>query len=37
VQLYRLDIMLDFRGSSPPFWITVRNGQVTRIAEQYLP
>jgi hypothetical protein len=37
VQLYRLDIMLDFRGSSPPFWITVRNDQVTRIAEQYIP
>jgi hypothetical protein len=37
VQLDRLEIMLDVRGSSPPFWITVRNGQVTRIAEQYLP
>ena len=37
VQLYRLDILLDFRHSSPPFWITVRNDQVTRIAEQYIP
>lgn len=37
VQLYRLEIMLDFRGNSPPFWITVRNEQVIRIAEQYLP
>jgi hypothetical protein len=37
VQLSRLKIMLDFRGYSPPFWITVRNDQVIRIAEQYLP
>jgi hypothetical protein len=37
VQLYRLQILLDSRGYSPPFWITVRNDQVTRIAEQYLP
>ena len=37
VQLYRLEIMLDARGYSPPFWITVRSDQVTGIAEQYLP
>jgi hypothetical protein len=37
VQLDRLDILLNSRHSGPPFWITVRNGQVTRIAEQYIP
>jgi hypothetical protein len=37
VQLSRLEILLDARGDSPPFWITVRNDQVVRIAEQYLP
>jgi hypothetical protein len=25
------------RQSSMPFWITVRHGQVVRIAEQYIP
>jgi hypothetical protein len=37
VQLYRLEILLDARGYSPPFWITVRSDQVVKIAEQYLP
>jgi hypothetical protein len=37
VQLYRLQIMLDAHGYSPPFWITVRSDQVTKVAEQYLP
>jgi hypothetical protein len=37
VQLYRLQIMLDARGYSPPFWITVRSDQVVKVAEQYLP
>jgi hypothetical protein len=36
VQLYRLDIVLP-SSYSPPFWITVRHGQVVRIAEQYVP
>ena len=37
VQLYRLEILLDARGDSPPFWITVRHHRVVKIAEQYLP
>ncbi|HZD67684.1 MAG TPA: hypothetical protein VFA45_01805 [Actinomycetes bacterium] len=37
VGLPRLEIMLDFRGHSPPFWITVRHDEIVRIAEQYLP
>jgi hypothetical protein len=37
VQLYRLQIMLDAHGDSPPFWITVQHDQVVRIAEQYIP
>jgi hypothetical protein len=36
VPLDRLRIVL-LGKSSPPFWITVRNGQVVKIAEQYLP
>ena len=36
VQLYRLAIVLP-PTYSPPFWITVRHGQVVRIAEQYVP
>jgi hypothetical protein len=36
VPLDRLRIVLLGR-NSPPFWITVQDGQVTRIAEQYLP
>jgi hypothetical protein len=36
VQLYRLDIVLPST-YSPPIWITVRHGQVVRIAEQYVP
>jgi hypothetical protein len=37
VSLDRLEVMLDFRGYSPPFWITVRSDQVIKVAEQYLP
>ena len=37
VSLDRLEVMLDFRGYSPPFWITARSDQVIKIAEQYLP
>jgi hypothetical protein len=37
VPLDRLKIMLDFRGSSPPFWITVRHDQIVKLAEQYVP
>ncbi len=36
VPLWRLAIVLP-RGGAGPFWITVRHGQVTRIAEQYMP
>ena len=36
VPLDRLRIVLLGR-NSPPFWITVQHGQVTKIAEQYLP
>jgi hypothetical protein len=36
VPLDRLRIVLLGR-NSPPFWITVQQGKVTRIAEQYLP
>jgi hypothetical protein len=36
VPLDRLRIVLLGR-NSPPFWITVQHGKVTRIAEQYLP
>jgi hypothetical protein len=36
IQLYRLAIVLP-PTDSPPFWITVRHGQVVRIAEQYIP
>jgi hypothetical protein len=36
VPLDRLRIVLLSR-NSPPFWITVQHGKVTRIAEQYLP
>jgi hypothetical protein len=36
VPLDRLRIVLLSR-NSPPFWITVQHGQVTRVAEQYLP
>jgi hypothetical protein len=34
--LWRLAILVPSRGTGP-FWITVRDGQVVRIAEQYLP
>jgi hypothetical protein len=34
--LDRLAIVLP-RGGAGPFWVTVRHGQVTRIAEQYVP
>ena len=36
VPLYRLAIVLP-RGGAGPFWITVRHGQVVKIAEQYVP
>jgi hypothetical protein len=36
VPLDRLRIVLLGR-NSPPFWVTVRHGQVVRVAEQYLP
>jgi hypothetical protein len=36
VPLWRLAIVLP-RGGAGPFWVTVRDGQVTRIAEQYVP
>jgi hypothetical protein len=36
VPLWRLAIVLP-RGGAGPFWITVRHGQVVKIAEQYLP
>jgi hypothetical protein len=35
--LWRLAIVIQATHNSPPFWITVRDGQVVRIAEQYLP
>jgi hypothetical protein len=35
--LWRLAIVLQATHNSPPFWITVRDGQVVRIAEQYIP
>jgi hypothetical protein len=36
VPLWRLAIVLP-HGGHGPFWITVRHGQVARIAEQYMP
>jgi hypothetical protein len=37
VSLGRLASLKRSRSHGPPFWITVRNDQVTRIAEQYVP
>jgi hypothetical protein len=34
VDVISLEILLDARGDSPPFWLTVRHNQVVEIAEQ---
>jgi hypothetical protein len=37
VPLDRLATLLQSGGYSPPFWITVRDQQVVKIAEQFVP